>query len=197
MQNRVKKFALIGTSCIGKTSLLEDLVVIIPKEFNKKTVISPEAARYYFSTVHVRKPFSYRNQSAVQSLAKKFEQEAEAKNPDVILCDRSVFDAVAYVHAVGQAKDAQKLHDRMRDWLRTYDHLFLLDPKDVPYKKDEIRQESAETRQMFHDSFALLLGSSNLPFTLISGTERERVNQMLSIIKKSFQNHQDVVSLIN
>ncbi|CAN5166431.1 hypothetical protein BH09PAT1_BH09PAT1_4350 [soil metagenome] len=79
MQKKVRKFALIGTSCVGKTTLLDRLASDIPREFNKKVVISPEAARYYFSTVKVRKPFSYSNQSAVQSLAKKLDKKPKKK----------------------------------------------------------------------------------------------------------------------
>lgn len=184
MQKKAKKFALIGTSCIGKTTLLEELVKAIPQRMNKNVSVSPEAARYYFSTVHVRKPFSYKNQRAVQALAKEFEQKAEIDNPDIILCDRSVFDAVAYVHAVGRKEDAEKLYTQVTDWLKTYDHLFLLDPSGVPYKMDEIRKESEEVRQMFHDSFLHLLSLSELPFSLISGNKKQRVNKMLTLINK-------------
>jgi len=86
----------------------------------------------------------------LQSLAKQFEKEAEKKQPDIILCDRSVFDAVAYVHAVGRIKDAAKLFNKEKDWLRTYAHLFLLDPEGVPYKTDNIRKESEDVRRAFH-----------------------------------------------
>lgn len=187
MPNKAKKFALIGTSCIGKTTLLNELQVIIPQKLDKKVVISPEAARYYFSTVRVRNPFSFYNQSAVQQLARKLEMDAEKTSPDIILCDRSVFDAVAYVHAVGREEDAKKLYDRMKDWLMTYDHLFLLDPKDVPYKTDAIRKEPEEVRQMFHESFLTLLSNSELPFSVISGKEEKRISAMLTIINQNYE----------
>lgn len=182
MPNKAKKFALIGTSCIGKSTLINNLREIIPERLHMTVEIAPEAARHYFSSKKVRKPFSFTNQKAVQTLAKKFEMEAEKKNPDIILCDRSVFDAVAYVHAVGRKDDAQKLYNRVIRWLTTYNHLFLLDPEGVPYKTDEIRKESQEIRQMFHESFMTLLTYSKLPFSLISGTQDQRLKQIVATI---------------
>jgi len=48
MQKKAKKYALIGTSCIGKTTLIEDLFVLIPQKLNKKVELSPERSPLLF-----------------------------------------------------------------------------------------------------------------------------------------------------
>ena len=178
-----KKFALIGTSSVGKTTLITILQKELSKKYKDKTIlISEEAARYYFSKKKVRKPFSFKNQKNVQNLAKKFEKKLQDNGTDLIISDRSVLDAVAYVHATGDEKGAEKLYKRMDKWLETYDHLFLLDPKGVDYQVDDVRREDERTRNKFHLSFVKILGSSDLPYSLINGDKKQRVNKMVKII---------------
>ena len=183
----MKKFALIGTSCIGKTTLLRELEFILSQQLGKKVITVPEASRDYFQKRKVRKPFSYFNQRNIQNLARKLEEEAEKKNPDIILCDRSVLDAVAYVNAVGGEVEARRLWQKEKNWLTTYVHFFLLDPEGIPYQTDAIRRERSETREAFHQSFVAILGKVNLPFTLVSGRKDQRLETMIKIITSSMQ----------
>lgn len=184
MSKTPKKFALIGTSCVGKTTLLLELKKVLQKKYKNKNIITvPEAARYYFEKRKVRKPFSYINQYNIQSLAKEFEKKAEMQKPDIIICDRSVLDAVAYTHAAGKKQNTKKIFNRIDDWLKTYQHLFLLDPNDIDYKIDSIRKEHKKTREKFHQSFLEILSNSSLPWTLISGTIYERIPKIMNIIE--------------
>ena len=129
-----KKFALVGTSCVGKSTLLIALEKKLQKQFPSKNIaIVPEAARSYFSKHKTNTPFGFSPQSEIQSLAKRTEESVQKDNPDIILCDRSVIDSPAYVSTVGDTKGAQRLLNNIIDWLPTYSHIFLLDPKDVPY----------------------------------------------------------------
>lgn len=181
MKNR--KFALIGTSCIGKTTLLFELEQILIQTYQGRKIISvPEAARYYFETINTKKPFSYTNQRNIQNIAVDFEKKAEKQNPYIIICDRSALDAIAYVKAEGTEEEVNKLSRRVSQWLPTYSHFFLLDPKGVPYQTDEIRQETIATRELFHKSFLRVLTDLKLPYTLVSGSEKQRLIQMKEII---------------
>ncbi len=184
MSKQHKKFALIGTSCVGKTTLLLELEQVLQKTYHdKKIVVVQEAARYYFEKRKVNNPFSYISQSNIQSLVKKFEQNAQLQEPDMIICDRSVVDSIAYSQAKGTRKDVEKLYDKARKWLVTYDHFFLLDPAGIAYQTDEVRKESAETREAFHQSFLSLLEELMLPYTLISGNKKQRIKKMTEIIR--------------
>src|SRR3989338_8572569 len=143
-----KKFALIGTSCVGKTTILSDLKKILGKKYKNKIIVTvPEAARFFFEKRKVRNPFSYINQIQIQSLANEFEKKAEAQKPHIIICDRSVLDAAAYVRMMGTMNDAEKLIRRAKKWFTTYSHFFLLDPKGIPYKTDPIRKEDLKVRE--------------------------------------------------
>lgn len=182
------KFALVGTSRSGKTTLIVVLHKKLVKKYGAQKVgISQEAARYYFSNKKIRKPFSFVNQGKVQRIAKNFEEKAQKKGFKVILSDRSVLDAVAYVHAMGDKEGSKKLHKRMEEWISTYDHFFLLNPKGIKYQTDEVRREDEQTRNKFHISFVTILENLNMPYTLISGNKKERANKMFKIITGSIK----------
>ncbi len=183
MEREYEKFALIGTSCVGKTTLLLRLNnIFIERSSDKKTVMVPEAARRYFEVNKVRKPFSFYHQSRIQQLAKKLEQKVLDKNPDIIICDRSVLDAAVYVHAMGAIDKMELLLHRVENWLGTYSYFFLLDPSDIPFKNDEVRREDIGMRQKFHDSFLFVLSQTTLPWRIISGSENFRTNDIFKVI---------------
>lgn len=184
MTKKIHKFALIGTSCVGKTTLLYPLNKKIEKRYkHAKVIIVEEAARTYFMQKKVRKTnFLTLHQQRIQQLAYFLEREAHNKNPDIILTDRSVLDAVAYVATAEGYKNAKKLFVKMAEWLTTYNHFFLLDPSDIPYKTDSIRQEKNDLRNAFHQSFLDILEKTNLPYTVISGHKQKRIETITRII---------------
>ncbi|CAN5166646.1 hypothetical protein BH09PAT1_BH09PAT1_4360 [soil metagenome] len=98
---------------------------------------------------------------------------------------------------MGRKEDAEKLYIRMKDWLTTYDHLFLLDPSGVPYKTDEIRKESNDTRMSFHKSFLELLSNSELPFTLIRGNKNARIGHIMRVINSDAKNDTNMLGFVS
>ncbi|MEK7071107.1 MAG: ATP-binding protein [Patescibacteria group bacterium] len=186
MQRKYRKYALIGTSCTGKTALLKDLVSHLEEKYlGEKILAVPEAARLYFKIVKTKQPFSYQHQVKVQSLAQELEKQTRINKPRIVLTDRSVIDAVAYVHSTGDQKGTNKLIKKARSWVKTYTHLFLLDPKGVPYATDQVRKESKKTRQAFHESFLHVLPKLSVNWTLISGTKEQRLKKILKLIYTS------------
>lgn len=177
------KFALVGTSCVGKTTLFLELSSELKEKYkNKKIITVPEAARFYFENKRVRRPFSYINQRNIQDLAIHFEKKVEQCKPDIIICDRSVLDAIAYVKTKGTEKEVARLLKRVTKWLTTYNHIFLLSPKGIKYETDHIRKEDSQLRELFHISFLNLLEKLNLPYTLITGEKKRRLKKMSRII---------------
>lgn len=175
------KIAFIGTSCIGKTTLLNHFRTT---DLGLRVTIVDEAARDFFQENDVPDRFSAETQKRVQALALTREREAHANlpPPDIILCDRSVIDAVAYVKATGDEKGALQLLSDVQFWLSTYTHFLLLDPADIPYEQDEIRQEDPETRMRFHQAFLDFFAETEIPCELLSGTVEERVARIETIL---------------
>ena len=183
MSKPPKKYALVGTSCVGKTTLLSRTKAFLnANDPRLKVAIVPEAARIYFSQRSASNPFSYLHQKNIQDLVKEFEDQAEKTFPDIILCDRSVIDAVAYVKATDDEKGYKALVENVSQWLLTYTHFFLLDPRGVPYETDDIRKENLQTREKFHKGFLDVFLSYPLPYSFISGTLDERLNKIVQII---------------
>lgn len=181
-----KKFALIGTSCVGKTTIIHSVEKELYNEMpGIKVAVIDEAARLYFTHNKTDLPFSFFHQSRIQNLARIQEEIAYFKNPDIILCDRSVLDAAAYVRSVGNIKFSKKLLEKEKHWLDTYDQFFLLNPNDIPYKTDSVRKEPREIRELFHKMFLKTLGETSLPYSLISGTKQQRTKHIVNHILKS------------
>jgi nicotinamide riboside kinase len=183
--SEVVKVAFVGTSCIGKTSLLEACRASLGDE----ALYVDEAAREWFMLhPEVADRFGVLAQGEVQALALQKEKKAhelsagQAGRYSAILCDRSVLDAPVYVHSQGNTVGAQELLGRVRSWLPTYDRIFLLDPVDVPYSPDDIRTEDKATRQLFHDAFRDFFRANELPYWLLSGSTTERLCQVKAFI---------------
>lgn len=183
MSKPPRKYALIGTSCVGKTTLLSQIKAFLnANDPRLKIALVPEAARIYFSQRSVSDPFLYVHQKNIQDLVIEFEEEAKQTFPDIILCDRSVIDAAAYIKATHDEKGCKALVENVSQWLLTYTHFFLLDPKGVPYKTDDIRKESLQARDTFHRGFLEVFQTHPLPYSLISGTLDERLNTIVQTI---------------
>jgi nicotinamide riboside kinase len=174
------KIAFVGTSCIGKTSLLE----YYKEQFKEDpgVMYAEEAARKFFARFSTADRFGFEAQGKIQQMALRSEQEAQALGARLIFCDRSVLDAVVYVGSQGDHEGAQVLLERVRDWLPTYNRLFLLDPADVDYVIDDIRQEPQATRQLFHGAFVDFFREMGIPYELLKGTLRERCQKVDEVI---------------
>lgn len=178
-----RKIALVGTSCVGKTTLLD--------YYERRFVGDPqfaavkEAARAYFTQnpqIPLEERFGYGPQSAIQDLAMENERRAQASGARTILTDRSVFDAPAYVRGEGDIKGSERLLSRVHHWIPTYHTIFLLDPVDVPYIQDDIRQEDPTVRLRNHEAFLELFKIAQIRYDLLSGTFEGRVKKINEVI---------------
>lgn len=173
----IGKFAYVGTTCTGKTTLLERSSWLNGGD----VLLVTEAAREYFSArPNVTDRFSVETQGEIQALIRAKEQRAHTRaqrlgHAVALICDRSVLDAPAYVHSQGDKRGAAELLDRVQLWTPTYTTIFLLDPADVPYEVDDIRNETEETRRFFHEAFVDFFGENGIPYELLSGTVEERL----------------------
>lgn len=186
--SEVVKVAFVGTSCIGKSSLLG----VCEKRMGGRVISVSEAAREYFVThPEVTDRFSFEAQGDVQALAfqkeKSAHQQALKLGKAAIICDRSVLDAPVYVSSQGHDVGAFTLLQRARPWLPTYDRIYLLNPDDVPFTQDQVRDEDEATRKLFHDTFLDFFTANDIPYDLLSGNTDERFNQVSNFIIESQQ----------
>ena len=170
-----KKIALIGTSCVGKTSVANEM----KKIFGEERILD-EGAREYFERVKPSKRFTLEHQKEIQDFV--IRKEKNLSNKDVLICDRSIICPVIYTRANGDKKGSEFLHERVIDWIPTYSKLFLLDPYGVPYKKDSVRNEEESFRMRVHDEYVAFLREKDIQYTLINGTLKNRVFQIEKII---------------
>lgn len=177
------KIAFVGTSCVGKTTIIDHYERKYTN--NSKVAFVPEAAREYFTAnpiIPVDQRFGVKPQGEIQQLALRNEQAALHSGAEIIICDRSVLDAVAYVRGHGDKKGSEQLLKQIESWVPTYDAILLLDPADVPYQTDDIRQESIEVRQRNHEAFVEVFMEAGIEYELLSGTKEERIQRVDEIL---------------
>lgn len=180
-----RKIAFVGTSSVGKTELINQLK--LRHSDDPRIAFVPEAARMFF-TSHPEIPqdvrFSTVVQGQVQDLQLRLERVAHNSNAVDIFCDRSVLDAIVYSRAYGDLEGSEELFIKVASWLATYYRIMLLDPKDVQYQKDDVRQEDEQTRQKNHDEFVTFFEEKQIPYEVLAGTVEERLDRVEQILQE-------------
>lgn len=146
------KIAFVGTHSVGKTTLLNELKKIYPG-FN----FVSEVARHC--------PFSLNEKTTLESqdwiLRKQIQGELEKPIHDVTICDRSVYDQLAYiVYAVDygtiSSEDGERLERFISNWGLTYDYLFYI-PIEFDVEDDGFRSIDELYRKTIDDHVQYIL----------------------------------------
>lgn len=180
------KIALVGTSSVGKSTILEHFKQKF--EGDPQVAFVNEAARKYFQNnrlIPLDERFSFGHQSKIQKLQLETEQNAQNSRAKTILCDRSVLDAPVYVRAHGDMLGSKRLVDSVRFWIPTYSHIVLLDPNQVAYLNDEIRQEDQEIRMKNHEAFIQVFMEEGIPYELLGGSLDQRIERVGELVSES------------
>lgn len=180
---KLAKIALVGASCTGKTSLFDTYRQQYAGQSPRVTFVS-EAAREYFQTHSLPDRFTQEVQRDIQLLMLKNEEAAPKENCDIILCDSSTIDPAIYTLAFGDSEGAEALISQINFWLPTYTKFLLLNPADVPFENDEVRNESEKDRENIHQTFIKLFTEKNIPYEVLSGSLEERVAKLHEYIVK-------------
>lgn len=181
------KIALVGTSCVGKTSIIESLREKYTNDSRVEFV--EEGARAFFAAnPHIEDRGSWEAQSGIRNWVLSNEQTAHAKDPYVIICDRSVIDSAVYMQAHGNQAGSQKLLKLINDWIETYDLIILLDPTEVPYQTDDIRIEGPEFRSYVHEIFIKFFKNNNINYQIVSGSLEDRIEQIEKLFSVVLKN---------
>ena len=170
-----KKIALIGTSCVGKTSVANQ----IKKTLGEDKILN-EGAREYFERFKPTNRFTLDHQQKIQDFV--IDKEKRHSNNDILICDRSIICPIIYTRTNGDVTGSEFLYKRVIDWIPTYTNLLLLDPYEVPYKKDSVRNEQNSFRMKVHDEYIAFLQEKDIQYTLIKGSLAERIKKVRDLI---------------
>jgi nicotinamide riboside kinase len=179
--------ALIGAFCSGKTTLFNGLKQRL--EGDPRFAFVEEAARAFLQiqSLSLVERNSLDIQRKIQEFIIESERKADGANASIILCDSSVLTTSMYLQSMGDRKGSLELLKAIEFWLPTYDGFLMLDPADVPYAQDAIRQENEEQRQRNHDAYIGLFAQKHLPYKLISGTLPERFQKIDTILQEKLR----------
>lgn len=156
--------ALEGTHCSGKTKLLNKLA----KKFNDmgyKVEVVPEIARIAKDKGYgLNESHSYETTMFIIREQLKYEELAKKKNPDLILCDRSVLSALAYAENsnVNNLEDIRELLNGM-DLETRYDLVLFLDKLPVVIQDEYRTNPSKPFQRNIEKILKRLVKEYNLP----------------------------------
>ena len=138
----MKKYAIIGTSCSGKTTLVYNITGQLRKEGYLIEGLTSTDRIYPFEQ---SKLDNSANAQAYVILQQIFLENRMSTRDDVkiILSDRSSIDFFAYMdYFISEKNDFfQTIKSFVFDWAKTYDKLFYVEPR--PYVSDGKRPNDA------------------------------------------------------
>jgi NadR type nicotinamide-nucleotide adenylyltransferase len=170
----VKKVAIIGPECTGKSSLSQFLA----ERFG--TVWVPEYARAYIG--NLRRPYNESDLLTIAHGQLRLEDEWQRDANKVLICDTNL-----YVIKVWSEFKFGKVADEIRDQIqrRKYD-LYLLTYVDLAWEEDPQREHPTKREELYNIYRNEMIGQS-VPFVEIKGDREQRralaVNAVESILK--------------
>lgn len=176
----MKKYAIIGTSCSGKTTTVYNVVGELRKEgYHIEGIISSDR-HYTFDA----KKLDYMPEAQSYVILQQAFLEANLSTRDdieILLSDRSPLDFFAYFQyclADIQEPYFEAMEKLAWTWAKTYDAIFYLEP--LPYVSDNKRP---------NDEFRLgvdkvIKGYLEVLPNLIKINNEDRINDIIRIIKE-------------
>lgn len=132
----MKKIAIVGAHGVGK-SILSHALSDYCKSLGKKTELISEVVRRCPLKIHEGQTL----QATYWITCSQLQQEIEAENrqPDYIICDRSVFDPLMYHKYWFQDESVDDLLRVVEGFSRTYDRIYLITPSKKAIEPDGFR----------------------------------------------------------
>ena len=150
------KVAIVGTHCVGKTTLASKFAAEVTRRGAIAEIV-PEVARECPLPVNEEAP----REAFYWILARQLQLEVEkSTHADILICDRSVVDNfIYYVRRFGTAgEDAEALHTFCKSWMKTYDLIVRL-PISFSLKDDEYRSLNIQFQREIDELFDLFVES--------------------------------------
>jgi NadR type nicotinamide-nucleotide adenylyltransferase len=167
----VKKVAVIGPECTGKS----DLSARIADHFN--TVWVPEFAREYLQ--RLPRPYTESDLLNIAHGQLNLEDELEAKAQDLLVCDTNLYVIKVWSEFRYGRVDEEILRIIGQ---RHYD-FYLLTNVDIPWVHDPQR-EHPDKRKELYDLYLLEMKNQPVPFVEIKGKGEERTRMAVNAVAK-------------
>lgn len=166
MERGMRKIAIVGAECTGKSSLAEALA----KRCNCPFV--PEFAREYLGKLEL--PYTALDVQAIARGQMSLEDEAMATNDaPYLFCDTNLW--VIKVWMDNSYKTTPEWIEREIQQ-RSY-HLHIITDYHIPYENDSLREHPNE-RAYFTDIYRKRLDGNNVPYVYVKGSLEDRVAQV-------------------
>ena len=167
------KIAITGPESTGKSTLAEKLA----KHFNTDYI--PEYSRTYLENFE-----GQYTENDVVEIAKAQHNliiEEEKKNPEILIADTEIIVCKIWIEYVFKHPN-----ETIEDLLRRQDFdLYLLCDIDLPWVYDPLRENpNIDERKELFEIYKNTLTRMNVPFGIVRGSDEERVNNALEIIKQ-------------
>ena len=170
----MKRIALVGTSSTGKTTVFDllktDLLGYVFVNESTRTVKS-----YGF-------PINEDGTSETQLAISSFHLEALLRNSDTIL-DRSYLDLLVYSRHMDISEPTLEfIEDIWEKVQNKYTH-YVYFPIEFDAVEDGERSTNEDWRRTIDKEFQNVLGDLDKPYLTVTGSPKQRVNQILEFIK--------------
>lgn len=170
MERGMRKVAIVGAECTGKSSLAEALA----KVYNCPFV--PEFAREYLGKLQM--PYTALDIQAIARGQMSLEDEAVATSKaPYLFCDTNLW--VIKVWMDNSFKNTPEWIEREIKQ-RPYT-LHIITDFEIPYEEDPLR-EHPKDRPYFTELYKQLLDINNVPYLYVTGTLPERIAQVQAVL---------------
>lgn len=168
----MKKIAIIGPECTGKTTLAQEL------SNRLNTVWVPEFARDYVASLN--RHYTYND---VEIIAKRQYRELLAnykKAKDFIFFDTDLIITKVWFDVV---------YNKCPEWLPAaimsskIDRYFICNT-DIEWVADPVRENGGEMREILLKTYIAEVEKTGIPYYIIRGEGEERVQKALEILEK-------------
>lgn len=179
-----KRIAILGGPRCGKTTLIQQLYV------DMKIMEQNVGFALEYSTEYLR------DKGMIESIAEQYgiylgqkRLEDQLNAFDYALTDYATF--VPYIYGrfmLGDKKRSKKEIEILKDLyilaledIPKYDYIFFL-PREFGYSKDGVRWQDEEVAKMVDEAIEIFLKSENIPYTVLSGSTKERASIVMNIL---------------
>lgn len=161
------RIAIIGTHCVGKTTLVEELKKLLPDyEFYPEPYYELEERGYLFSETPTIDDYIAQFEYSIKQIQ---------GSDDNAVFDRCPVDLFAYMQAVSESENIQAYYQKMEDVLSEID-LIVFAPIEEP---DRIPcSELPELRQEVNEILHGLIGGLDIEIIEVHGSISQRLNQI-------------------
>jgi NadR type nicotinamide-nucleotide adenylyltransferase len=174
-KKKIKKVAIIGPECTGKS----DLSAFLAHHF--KTVWVPEFARGYID--NLTKPYEQHDLLLIANGQLRLEEEFLSDAKDILICDTNLYVIKVWSEFKFGSCDPSILETIAN---RKYD-LYLLTYIDIPWKADPQREHPNKRQQLF-DIYLKEMQNQPVPYVEIKGEREERRKSAIDAVQKLFLN---------